>query len=342
MKRKLAVLVMTAVLAAGSLAGCGGLDGSETVAEFQDTKITANVVNFYARMQQAQYETYYASFMGDEMWAGEVSDGKTYEASMKESILNDLENMYILETHAAEYNVALTDEEKAAIEEAADAFSEGNSSENKEVVSGDPDTVKRVLELVTIQSKMFDAMTADVDTNVSDTEAAQKSMQYVSFSYNKTDEDGQSAVMTGEEKEELMETVKEFREGALDAEDFTAYAEEKGYTASTVTFDAETTSPSAELIKAADGLKEGEVTEIIEDTSACYVAKLTSLLDRDATDKEKESIVSQRRQEKYSSLCTEWKDALDIKVHDSVMKKIDFQKQGVTIKAAETGEDESE
>ena len=92
MKRRVAVLVMTAVLAAGSLTGCKGLDGSETVAEFQDTKITADVVNFYARMQQAQYETYYASFMGDDMWAGEAAEGKTYEESMKESILNELEN----------------------------------------------------------------------------------------------------------------------------------------------------------------------------------------------------------------------------------------------------------
>ncbi len=48
----------------------------------------------------------------DTMWSQEVEEGKTYEENMKDSILESLENMYLVKQHASEYKVELTDEEK--------------------------------------------------------------------------------------------------------------------------------------------------------------------------------------------------------------------------------------
>ena len=332
MKKRVLTLVLASALVAATVAGCGKLDGSEVVAEVGDAKITADVANFYARYKQAQYETYYASFLGEDMWSGEAEEGKTYEESVKEGVLESLETMYILDAHKDDYGVSLTDEENEAIEKAAKSFTESNNLEDKDMVSGDEETVKKFLELVTIQEKMHEAMTADVDTEVSDEEAAQKSMQYVYFSFTKTDDDGNSTQLSEDEKAELKETVEAFREGAVNAEDFAAYAEEAGYTASTLTFDTSTTSPSQLLVVAADSLKEGEVTPVVEDTSGYFVAKLTSLLDRDATDAKKESIVSERKEEQFDKLCEEWKEADGVKVHKNVWDKISFVKRGVTIK----------
>ena len=338
MKRRIVTLALTAAMMAVSVTGCGSLNGNEVVAEFGNVKITADVANFYARYQQAQFETYYSSFLGDDMWSGEAEEGKTYEESVKESVLETLETMYILDAHREEYDVSLTDEENEAIEAAAKGFAESNDQDDIDMVSGDEETVKKVLELLTIQDKLHDAMTADVDTEVSDEEAAQKSMQYVYFSFNKTDDDGNSTQLSEDEKAELKEKAEAFREGAVNAEDFAAYAEEAGYTASTLTFDTSTTSPSQLLVVAADSLKEGEITPVVEDTSGYYVAKLTSLLDRDATDAKKESIVSDRKEEQYSNLCEEWKEEADVKVHNNVWKKINFVKQGVTIKSTDEEE----
>ncbi len=69
----------------------------------------------------------------------------------------------------------------------------------------------------------------------------------------------------------------------------------------TATFDSESTSPTADLVKAADALEEGDVTGIVESDNGIYVAKLTSNLDREATDAKKESIVEERKQEQYDS-----------------------------------------
>lgn len=333
-KRWMAALLSAAVLVT-TMAGCGRLNNSETVATMKGGEITAGVANFYARYQQAQTETYYASFMGDKMWEGEASQGQTYEESVKASVMEALQRLYVVNAHKDEYSVELTTEENAAIEKAVKAFSEANGEKEKDAVSGDQESVKKVLEMMTVQMKMQELMTKDVDTNVSDEEAAQKSMQYVKFSFSKTDDNGKAVQLTDKEKELLKKEAESFREGAVSAEDFEAYAKEKGYTASKATFDAETTSPSGALAKAADALKEGEVTAVVEDSTGYFVAKVTSLLDREATDKEKETIVNNRKYDAFNKLCEEWKKEADFKVNEKVWAKISFVKQGVVIKSNE-------
>ena len=339
MKKRAVVLLLAGLLAAGSLTGCGSLEDSDVVATVNDTDITAGVANFYARYTQAQYETYYAGYMGDDMWSGEGEEGETYQDTVKDSILESLENMYLMEEHMDEYEVSLSDEEKNSIKEAASQFDESNGLAEKEKVSGTTDTVERILELLTIQKKVQDAIEAGADTEVSDEEAAQKSMQYVYFSFTTTDDSGNSTEMTDEEKKELRTTAQEFDDQIKNGEDFAGAAESAGADVQTTTFDSESTSPDADLIAAVDALEaEGDVTDVIETDSGLYVAELTSLLDRDATDQEKENIVEQRRQDQYDSLLEEWREAADITVNEKVWDKVDFEDQGVTIITSEEEE----
>lgn len=236
----------------------------------------------------------------EEMWAKEVSDDQTYEEQTKKSILENLENMYLVSQHASDYDVALTEEEQQAIKDAAAKFGEDNSDDVKKVVSGDEEEVAKVLELMTISNKMETAMEAGVDENVSDEDAAQKSMQYLLFSYTTTDDSGESKTLSDDEKEALKTTAQAFDDRLKGGEDMETVASAAGLTAQTATFDSESTSPDKDLIAAADALtNEGDVTDIIETENGIYIAKLTSLLDREATDSKKESIVSERKQEQY-------------------------------------------
>lgn len=335
LKKKVVVFATAASLAVVSMTGCASFENADTVATVGGDKIPAGVANFYARYQQGMIETNLGSMLGDNMWTQEVSEGKTYEDNVKDSVMDALQQMYILEDHMAEYEVALTDEEKSAIQEATKKFDEGNGLEAKELVSGETEYVERVLTLLTIQKKMTDAVTKDVSTEVSDEEVAQKSMQYVSFPYTTTDEEGNSKTLTDEEKAALKETAAAFLEGAKAAEDFAAYATEQGKEAQTATFDSESTSPAAELIAAADSLGVGGFTDVIETENGLYVAKVTSLLDRDATDAKKETIVNSRKSEKFNEVYDGWKKDTKIKVNKDVWAKVDFQDVGVTVKQNE-------
>lgn len=335
MKKKALIFAITGMLAAGILTGCGSIDESDVVATVGDTEITADIANFYARYTQAQYETYYAGYLGEDMWNTDAQEGETYEEFVKDSVLTELERMIVLEEHMGEYEVALTEEEQAVINESVKEFDEANPLEAKEKISGSEKAVKRVLTLMAIQQKMTEAIEAGADTEVSDEEAAQKSMQYVLFPYSTTDEEGKAKELSDDEKAEVKKQAESFAQSAQTAEDFAALATEQGQEAQTATFDKESTSPNEDLIKAADALAEGETTEVIDTDGGCYVAKVTSLLDREATDTKKESIVQERKTKLYTDTCDKWIEKAGVKVNKSVWKKIDFNELTVTIKQSE-------
>lgn len=347
--KRAAVLTAAGLFSAGTLAGCSGtIDTDAVVASVGDEDITLGVANFYARMTQGQYETYYAGMMGmaaEDMWTQEAEEGKTYEQAVKDSIMTELENMYLISQHVEEYEVSLTEDEQDAISDAAEQFDERNSDETKEAVSGYRKDIEKYLELATIKNKMTEKMKAGVDEEVSDEEAAQKAMKYVYFSFTSTDDSGNTTELSDEEKEELRADAQSLADRVAAGEDMAEVAEEMGQTANDLTFDDESTVPDEDLLAEVNGFtEEGQCTEPVENENGIYVGQLTSLLDRDATDQEKTTIVEERRQEQYDSLLEEWRDSTAIEVDEKVWDKIDFSDLGVTIvtpEEEETGDSET-
>ena len=347
--RKGAALAAAAgVLAAMSVTGCSGsLDTEAVVMTVGDEEVTLGVANFYARMTQAQYETYYLSMMSGmtaEDMCSREDEEETTEKTTKDGLLESLQNMYLISQHAEDYDISLTEEEEEAISEAAAQFDADNTEEAKEVVSGYKKDIEKYLELATIQNKMYSVMREGVDEEVSDEEAAQKAMNYVFFSYTTTDDSGNTTELSEDEKTALKTAAQNLSERVKAGEDMADVAEESSTTAQEATFDSESTTYDTDLIAAADALAEvGDVTDVIETDSGLYVAQLTSLLDRDATDTKKEEIVEERRQDQYNSLLEEWRDATEIDVDEKAWDKIDFIDQGVTITTTEedTSTDES-
>ncbi len=339
--KKVIALIIAVVMAMASLVGCSSasIDNNEVVATVGDTEISLGVANFYIRYQQSAIESYYMSYYGDSMWTLEVDEDLTYEESIRESSLEAIAHLCILEDHMDEYNVSFTDEELAKIEETADAFIAANEEDVKKVISADKEIVTEVLKLLAIGDKMETAMTADVDTVVSDEEAAQKKLQYVTFSKTTTDESGASVDLTEDELAALKAEAEDFLTNAKANGSLAAYAEEHEKTPSSLTFDEETTTLGEDIMKVANELGEGEFAEVLETDTAYYVLQLTSLFDEDATATEKENIIEERKSERYYEIYDAWEEATEIEFKDNVLAKIDLQNVGVTLKAEETTEE---
>ena len=267
--KKAAVLTAAGLFAAASVTGCSGsIDTEAVVATVGDEEITLGVANFYARLTQGQYETYYAGMMGttaEAMCTQEAEEDKTYEDSTKETLMEALENLYLMSQHAEEYEVSLSEDEQKAIEEAVKQFDEDNTDQAKEIVSGYRKDVQKYLELMTISQKMTEKMREGVDENVSDEEAAQKAMQYVFFSYQTTDEEGNSIELTDEEKESLKETAQAFCDAVRAGTDAETAAADAGVEVQTATFDAESTTPDTALVVVPSNF-------VLEDAAGKFVA----------------------------------------------------------------------
>ena len=202
--KKIVALAAVAALSISALTGCQKqkpIDNKEIVMTVGDKKVELGMANFFVRYQQSMMEQQmemYQSYGYVMEWDMEVEKGKTYEESMKEDTLKSLQQLYVLDAHAADYKVALTDDETAKIEEVAKAFAKANKDEVKEKVSAE--YAAEYLRLVTISEKMYDAVKASHTPEVKDEEAAQKIMYYVKYDTVKQDSNtGQTSELSDDD-----------------------------------------------------------------------------------------------------------------------------------------------
>ena len=340
MKKKMLVLALAGIMAVSSLTGCKSVktvNSEEVLMTVNGEEVTAGIANFYARYTQAQYETYYGAYMtqGQSMWETEVEEGVTYEQSVKDTVLEMVQIMVLSEQHMGDYGVELTDKEKAHVAKAVQEFVDGNKEANVELVSGDEATVERYMTLQAINTKVQKAIADTVDKKVSDKEAAQKKMEYVFFSYETTDDEGNKVDLTDAEKADLKAKAQAVSDAVAAGEDFAKAAEAQDAKVNELTFDASTTTVNPEIIMAADALNEGEYTGVVDTADGLYIAKVVSLLDREATDAKKAQILSQRQSDEYVAVCEKWIADSNIEVNDDVWATVDFKEITVKMKQEE-------
>ena len=339
--KKSAVLIPVLALTI-ALGGCGQevvLDGTETAATLDGTtNMTLGEFNLLLRYQEAQMETYYGSMFGtSNIYAQDMTgSGTIYGETAKETLIDQFREMYVLEAEAPNYGVELTDEEKSAITEAAAKFLEDNTEEVKNDLGVDQNSVERFLTLAAIQDKMYDALTADVDTEVSDEEAAQKRIAYVyiSASGTETDENGNTIDLTDEEKEAIKEELQAILDSAAESGDLNAAVDEANgsrdednqLSVSEITYGADSTTPVEEVRNAADALADGEVSSVVETDTGYYGIQMVSTFDEEATQTEKENIIQERRDTLYQEQCDALVEQHTFETVDSALDKLNFNR----------------
>lgn len=331
MKKRTSRILSLIFVLAFVLTGCSGssLNPAETVAVLDEaTNIRLGEFSLMLRYQQAQMETYYGSMLGGGIYQQEMPDtGEVYGDTAKRSQMEEFHLLYTLEAEAPNYQVALTEDEQKAIAEAAKTFLDSNSPQLKKAVGAEQTDVEHLLMLLTIQNKMYDALTVDVDTEVTDEEAAQKRIAYafIATTGTGTDSEGNAIPLTDEEKAEKKAALQAVLDEAKESKDLIAAAEGKeNITANTITYGADSTSPAENVRAAADALKDGEFAELIEAESGYYAVQMISTFDQEATDSQKETIVSQRRDTLYNEKCEELKAAHTFTTVDEALAKLEF------------------
>lgn len=103
-----------ATMTMGLLTGCSSSTG-KTVAKMGDAEITLGEAEFMLRYNQAKTQGYLGALFGEgsNVFQQDLTgSGQAYGVTMKESVMNDLKDMILMEQHMSDYNVELTDEEK--------------------------------------------------------------------------------------------------------------------------------------------------------------------------------------------------------------------------------------
>ena len=308
--------IASLALAAAGLAGCGDkVDGTAAALVINDEEVNLGTANFYLRHQQAETANMMQSYgltSSDLMWDQAISDSQSYGDSLKENCQDSLVNMVVLRQHAEEYGVSLTEEETQKIDETAQAVMDANP-DAMERIGASKEDVAHVLELYPYQQKMREPMVADTDREVSDEEAAQTTVTYARISLE--GEDG--AELTEDEKAELKADAEEVLaqiQASADpsAADFSTIADgvNEDFMASSLSYGSDDTILEDTVKEAVSSLTDGQVYgSVIETEEYYYIVRLDQAFDAEATETEKESIISQRESENYDAKLQEWVDA---------------------------------
>ena len=341
MKKSIKVLGITAgMIATLMLGGCAAKD-TDAIATVYGTQVSFGEAGLYTIYQQAQYEQFYSMYLGTTVNWSQEYEGKTMEDETKTSMLDTFKKMQIVAAHADDYSITISEEEMAKITKAAKKLVEANDDKAKKALHISEESATALFETYYLYNKVSDAMVADVNTEVSDEEAAQKKMSYVEFSLaGTTDEEGNTVELTEEEKAEIKTLAEATaKAGATGME---KAVENTDYIVSEATFDEESTTLDAAVYTAANNLKEGEISSVIETETAYYVIRLDSMLDREATDSKKEEIVSERKTEAFDKLYEEWAAEEGAFVLDEAMWNSIRFKDKITLSTGEEATEETE
>ncbi|SFG18793.1 foldase protein PrsA [Lachnospiraceae bacterium C7] len=325
--KRIAALFVATTLCISTLFGCA-INKNEVAATYKGGEVKLGEANFFARYQQAAVEPMYKQYYGDKVWSQSFSaDGGTLEDQTITQSIDSLHKLHTLKDHAKDKNVSLTKNEKNAIKKAAKKFIKDNKKDTLDEMTADESTVEDVLELYTYQAKMRKEIIKDADTNVSAEEANMRaySMIRVDLSGKMDQQTGQQTAYTADELKEVKANAKKMAEEIKSGADMTKTAEKYGNTVTPGTYGKDDSTLESKVKKELDKLKEGEVSSLIKTDTALYVVRIDKNTDKDATEQNKKSIISQRQEKLFSDTIKKWQKGDKWKVNKKAIEKISFK-----------------
>lgn len=339
--------ILSLTLAAAGLAGCGGsVDGTATALVINGEEVNTGTANFILRYEQAEtmyMMTSYGLASAGSMWDSPTSSGVTYGSQFKDSTKESIAEMVLLRQHASEYNVTISDDEKAKIDSAAQSVVDGNGDALKRIGATKED-VADALELYTYKIKMKAPMVEDTDREVSDEEAAQTRITYARIALTQSDDSGNVSDVSDEEKasrkekcEEVLKQVQESEDPATADISTIAKAVDENFVSTGYNYGSDDTAIDDAVKEVVKNLSDGEVYDgVIEGENTYYIVRLDKMFDEDATETKKKSIISDRENENYNNKVQEWKDAITVDEKTPWKDLTVTDKDSYTVKAEDT------
>ena len=142
--------------------GCQERSGisNHVIARFEGTDITMEEANFYLIVNQVNYEMEYASsYPEEDIWEMDLlGTGNTLETDVKNSILQELKQMYILLKKAEEFGIVLDSEDEEELLVLEEIFRERYSKEVLEALHMEEGILQEQLRKSMLAAKVKEAI----------------------------------------------------------------------------------------------------------------------------------------------------------------------------------------
>lgn len=328
--KKTAGALLAAVMCLSVLNGCGDGDGTGTkvvlttgfnkdeVFRIETCICTLPEIMVYLTNIQNRYESVY----GTEIWNTNV-DGVTLEQNVKDIALAQIARIKTMNLMAERYEVALSDEEKAQAENAANAYYSSLGSEEIEQMGVSEKTISGLYREFALAEKVYQYTIKDINPEISDDEARTITVQHILIKTYALDGTGKKIEYTMQAKQNAYQEACEALELAKEGEDFDElirkYSEDdKG----TYSFGKGEMGETFET--AAFNLGKDEISDIVETEFGYHIIKCLNTFDKDETDANKVKIVDQRRAEAFGQEYDAYVETLTRNLNEELWNSVGF------------------
>lgn len=297
-----------------------GIKNEAVIMVVGDADITYSEVVVYIMMLKQQYE----SMFSEDIWSFSVGEEESFEDMAKDEIINQIARLKIMGFEAQELGVSLNADEKLDIEDDAVEFLQNITMEDQEKYGITQNIVETIYKDNYLAQKVFDVVTADVDTQVSDEEARAVKIKQIKRMFNGVNRDGQVLEGTDEEKEKAKKIIDAIYESVVEkGKDFDYYANRYSDCAneeSTILLgDLE-----ENLNEVAFSLDKKEYSSVIEGENAYYILYCVDNNDSTNLEENRETIAKRRQDSEFSQIYSKWLGKYDTFIVTGLWNMIHF------------------
>lgn len=343
MKTKLQVLFLVVILTMTLLTGCGAKKTEDVelpipkqvVFSIGKEDVCYNEVYIYANTIKEDYESTYGAGIWSIEAKGEDGSKQTIENVTRRDVIDTIARTKILAEKAEDYEVALTGEEKDAINSQAEEFFSKLTDKDIEECGASVELVAKVYEENAIADKVYKKILKGNTKEVSEEEARMTTVYDLVFETYTLDEDGKPVPFTEDEaKARLGEANEAFNTLATGEsvviEDIVnqyglQYASQ--HTLSRDDMIKEYGEKATDIIY---GLKDGECSSVIETDYGYHIIKMLASTDKEATATNKDRLNDINDKAYFDELYSGWKKSdmgdfkYDSDVNIELYNKIEF------------------
>lgn len=296
----------------------------ELIATIGDTPVYYNEAMVYLKSVQQSYESEY----GKDIWNADIfGEGNDFGKMIKDEVIKQITELKIIKAKAQEMGITLDEEEIADAEAYAKEHYEGLTAKDIKQYHFTRELLQTVYEDNLLANKVFESKTINVNTNVSDKDAKQITIQDILIYGVDFDEAGNAIDLSDEEKKSAAGKAKSLLKEAKKTTDFHALAEANSQ-ADTIEYTFGNGQAPKEygkkFEKAAFSLKTGEVSDLIKTDYGWHILYCVSDFNEDATTQVKEKIIEQRRTKMFADLYTKWSADYDVVVNTAAWDAVSY------------------
>lgn len=330
-RRKGMVFILLSLLLASSLSACKSSDkkaeDTKVIEEKQKETILMAVGEEEVSMEEAKVYAYflkhqYEKSIGDVIWSYKL-DGKDFETYAKKEMQSLLTQIKITKQEAKKQGIELIEDEIEEARSYALDYLAGAEEADKEAYGLTESILTQIYGENILANKVFEISTNDVDTNISDDEVKQITIQYLMVMTKGTDLNGVLVDMNQEEKKQAKIKAKKLLKEAKEVTDFAEFAR--------VNTDVKEVEQTFSKIDAPKGLEEisfqlksGEFSSLAEAEDGYYIIYCVNDDNEDATAQRKEELIRERQMASFEEKFTQWSTNYGIVVSTTLWDKIKF------------------